>query len=76
MLPLHFADPADYEKILVDDRISLVGLSEISPETMITAVIHHKDGTEDRIQLRHTLNDEQVEWFKAGSALNVLRARD
>ncbi len=76
MLPLHFVSPADYEKILVDDRISLVGLSGISPAEEITAVIHHADGSEDRIQLRHTLNDEQVEWFKAGSALNVLRARD
>ena len=76
MLPLHFVDPADYEKISVDDRISLTGLSEISPDAPITALIRHAGGSEDRIQLRHTLNDEQVEWFKAGSALNVLRSRD
>ncbi|MFV2073758.1 MAG: aconitate hydratase [Thermoanaerobaculales bacterium] len=75
MLPLTFADPADYEKIHVDDRISLTGLGGIAPDEQITAVIHHFDGSEDRILLDHTLNDEQVEWFKAGSALNVLRTK-
>ncbi len=73
MLPLRFADPADYEKILVDDRLSLTGLSDISPGTPITAVLHHADGTEESFLLEHSLNEEQVEWFKAGSALNVLR---
>ncbi|MCG6949157.1 MAG: aconitate hydratase [Acidobacteria bacterium] len=73
MLPLRFADPADYEKILVDDRLSLTGLSGISPGKPITAVLHHADGTEESFLLEHSLNEEQVEWFKAGSALNVLR---
>jgi len=76
MLGLRFADPADYEKIQVDDRISLTGLGEIAPDRQITAVIHHADGSEDRILLDHTLNTEQVEWFKAGSALNVLRKKE
>jgi aconitate hydratase len=76
MLPLHFADPGDYEKIRVDDRISLTGLADIAPGGKITAVIHHVDGSEDTIQLAHSLNAEQVEWFKAGSALNVLRKKD
>jgi aconitate hydratase len=76
MLGLRFADPADYEKIQVDDRISLTGLGEIAPDRQITAVIHHADGSEDRILLDHTLNEEQVEWFKAGSALNVLRKKE
>jgi len=75
MLGLRFADPADFEKILVDDRISLIGLADIAPDQQITAVIHHADGSEDRISLDHTLNEEQVEWFKAGSALNVLRRK-
>jgi aconitate hydratase len=75
MLPLHFADPADYEKIRVDDRLSLTGLAEIAPDQPITAVLHHADGTEESFQLEHSLNEEQVEWFKAGSALNVLRAK-
>ncbi len=76
MLPLRFSDPGDYEKIRVDDRISLTGLAEISPGAQITAVIHHADGSQESIRLDHTLNAEQVEWFKAGSALNVLRSKN
>jgi aconitate hydratase len=76
MLPLRFADPADYEKIRVDDRLSLTGLAEIAPGQPITAVLHHADGTEESFALGHSLNDEQVEWFKAGSALNVLRTKN
>jgi aconitate hydratase len=75
MLPLRFADPADYEKIRVDDRLSLTGLAEIAPGRLITAVLHHADGTEETFELDHSLNEEQVEWFKAGSALNVLRRK-
>ena len=76
MLPLRFADPTDYEKIQVDDRLSLTGLAAIAPGQPITAVLHHPDGSEESFALEHSLNDEQVEWFKAGSALNVLRAKD
>ncbi len=76
VLPLTFSDPADYEKILVDDRISIVGLAELTPGSPVTAVIHHSDGSEEPITLDHSLNDEQVEWFKAGSALNVLRKKN
>jgi aconitate hydratase len=75
MLPLRFADPADYEKIRVDDRLSLTGLTEIAPGRHVTAVLHHADGTEETFELEHSLNEEQVEWFKAGSALNVLRSK-
>lgn len=76
MLPLRFADPADYERIRADDRVSLTGLAEIAPGKPVAAVIHHADGSEDRIVLDHSLNAEQVRWFKAGSALNVLRSRN
>jgi len=76
VLPLTFADPADYEKILVDDRISIVGLADLTPGSPVTAVIHHSDGSTEEIALNHSLNDEQVEWFKAGSALNVLRTKN
>jgi aconitate hydratase len=75
MLPLRFVDPADYEKIKVDDRLSLTGLAEIAPGQPITAILHHADGSEEGFELAHSLNEEQVEWFKAGSALNVLRAK-
>ena len=75
MLPLTFIDPADYDKIRVDDRISITGLEELAPSAPVVAVIHHADGSEERIQLAHTLNRDQVGWFRAGSALNVLRAK-
>jgi len=75
MLPLRFADPADYEKIRVDDRLSLTGLAGITPGQPITAVLHHADGPEESFALEHSLNEEQVGWFKAGSALNVLRQK-
>jgi aconitate hydratase len=73
VLPLTFVDSADYEKVRETDRISIIGLSALAPDGEVTAVLHHDDGTEDRIQLRHTLNAEQVAWFAAGSALNVLK---
>jgi aconitate hydratase len=76
VLPLTFADPADYEKIRVDDRISIVGLAGLTPGSPVTAVIHHSNGDEEKITLKHSLNDEQVAWFKAGSALNVLRTKN
>ncbi|HOC42024.1 MAG TPA: aconitate hydratase [Thermoanaerobaculales bacterium] len=75
LLPLTFADPADYEKIHADDRISIVGLAALAPGKPLEAVIHHADGSEERIRLNHSFNAEQVGWFKAGSALNVLRTR-
>jgi len=75
MLPLTFADPADYEKIRVDDRLSIRGLEQLAPGRQLTAVLHHADGSEESFPLKHTLNAEQIEWFKAGSALNVLRSK-
>ena len=76
LLPLTFTDPLDYDRIREGDRISLLGLSGLGPASKVTARIQHGDGSEEEIELRHTLNSEQVEWFKAGSALNRLRARE
>jgi aconitate hydratase len=75
VLPLTFVDPADYDKIGETDRISLVGLDRIAPDKRIQAILHRADGSEYRFELAHTLNDEQIGWFKAGSALNLLRAQ-
>jgi aconitate hydratase len=75
MLPLTFVNTDDYERIRVDDRISITGLADIEPGAPLTVVVHHADGSEDSFQVNHSLNDEQVEWFKAGSALNVLRTK-
>ena len=74
MLPLTFADPADYDKVQEDDRIDILGLKELAPGRPLTVVLHHADGSEDRFPVNHTLTDEQIEWFKAGSALNKIRA--
>jgi aconitate hydratase len=73
VLPLTFADPADYDKVRETDRISVTGLTGMAPGEPLTVVLHHDDGTEDRVRVNHTLNTEQIDWFRAGSALNVLR---
>ncbi|MBM4405746.1 MAG: aconitate hydratase [Chloroflexi bacterium] len=72
ILPLTFANSADYEKVQETDKISILGLKDLAPGKNLQAVIHHADGKEDRIELKHTLNQEQIGWFKAGSALNTL----
>jgi aconitate hydratase len=74
VLPLVFANPTDYDKVHDRDRMSVLGLAELAPGRPVEIVLHHADGSEDRVQARHSLNDEQIGWFRAGSALNVLRA--
>jgi len=76
MLPLTFAAPADYDNILEDDRISLVGLNELTPGKQLKMVIKHQDGTSDEAMLNHTMNKAQIEWFKAGSALNLIAEKN
>ena len=76
VLPFTFADRADYDKVREDDRVSILGLASLAPGSTHTAVFGHGDGAEDRAQLRHSLNDEQIDWFRAGSALNLLRSTD
>ncbi|MEE4313776.1 MAG: aconitate hydratase, partial [Desulfofustis sp.] len=74
VLPLTFVDKSDYEKIQEGDRIDVKKLVDIAPGSEVTAVLHHRDGTSESLLLKHSLNDEQIAWFKAGSALNHLRA--
>ena len=74
MLALTFSDPKDYEKVREDDELSIPNVtSALAPGKPVEAVLHHSDGSEEKLQLRHTLNDEQIEWFRAGSALELLR---
>jgi aconitate hydratase len=73
ILPLTFVDPADYDKIQETDRISVIGLADLAPERNVEVVVHHEDGSEHRFQAAQTLNAEQIGWFEAGSALNLLR---
>ena len=74
MLGLTFADKADYDKIKEDDTIDIIGLTTFAANTPLTVVLHHSDGSKDEIKVNHTYNDQQIEWFKAGGALNIIRA--
>lgn len=71
MLPLTFADPSDYDLIEEGDRIEL-DVSDLKPGEQISMIARHNDGTSDDIVLNHTMNDQQIGWFKAGSALNMM----
>lgn len=73
MLPLTFADAADYDRVSSTDRISLVGLSDLAPGQAVTMKAKKEDGSVIEISLKHTFNDEQLEWFRAGSALNKIK---
>ncbi|MCX6201831.1 MAG: aconitate hydratase [Bacteroidetes bacterium] len=73
MLALTFANKADYDKIQEDDTIDVVGLTSFAPGTPLTLVLTHKDGSTDSIEANHTYNQQQIEWFKAGGALNIIR---
>jgi len=73
MLALTFNDKADYDKIQEDDTISIEGLTEFAPGKSLTVVLQHKDGSVDSIVVNHTYNAQQIEWFKAGGALNIIR---
>jgi aconitate hydratase len=73
MLGLTFADKTDYDKVLEDDTIDILGLQEFSSAAALAIVLHHSDGTTDIIKANHTYNDQQIEWFKAGGALNIIR---
>jgi aconitate hydratase len=74
MLALTFANKDDYNKILEDDTFDIIGLTTFSPDKPLKLVIHHKDGSSETIQVNHTYNKNQIEWFKAGSALNAMGA--
>ncbi|MDZ4861541.1 MAG: aconitate hydratase [Candidatus Hydrogenedentes bacterium] len=74
MLGLTFADKADYDKIREDDVIDIAGLKTFAPDEPLTVVLHHSDGTTDSFPVNHTYNRNQIEWFKAGGALNLIRA--
>lgn len=74
MLGLTFVNKDDYDKIQEDDNVDIIGLTSFAPGKTLTVVFNHKDGTKDEIAVNHTYNDQQIEWFKAGGALNVIRA--
>jgi len=71
MLPLTFADPKDYDKIKEDDKIDLL-VTQLAPGKQLKMMVKHSDGSKDEIMLNHTMNEAQIGWFKAGSALNLI----
>ncbi len=73
ILPLTFVDPADYEKIREWDQLSVVDVADLAPGKNVTVRLTHEDGTTEEFAAKHTMNAEQVKWFWAGSALNLLR---
>ncbi len=75
VLALTFADPADYDRIGEDDRIAVRGLADLAPDQPVTVEVTALGGATWAFKARHTLSDEQIEWFRAGSALNIIRSR-
>lgn len=73
MLALTFADKADYDKIQEDDTIDITGLTEFAPNKPLVLVLHHADGSTDAIVANHSYNEQQINWFKEGAALNIIR---
>ncbi|MBL7838034.1 MAG: aconitate hydratase [Bacteroidetes bacterium] len=73
MLALTFADKSDYDKIQEDDQIDLIGLTDFTPNVPLKMILNHRDGSTDTIICNHSYNAQQIEWFKAGGALNIIR---
>jgi len=73
VLPLTFVDPRDYDKVARHDRVDITGLDRLAPGQNLTMRLNHEDGTTDTFDVAHTMSREQIEWFKAGSALNLIR---
>ena len=76
MLALTFANESDYDKIQEDDTFNFVDLESFAPEKPLTIEVVHADGSKDTIITNHSYNDSQIEWFKAGSALNLIAAQN
>jgi len=75
MLGLTFKNKADYDLIQEDDTIDILGLNDFSPNMPLTVLLHHKDGSIDQFEVEHTYNNAQIQWFKAGSALNMIKEK-
>ncbi|MFS8617207.1 MAG: aconitase family protein, partial [Solitalea sp.] len=75
MLAITFDNPADYDKVQEDDTIDIKGLTEFAPNKPLRVVLHHADGSTDEFLVNHTYNEQQIEWFKAGSALNLIKQK-
>jgi aconitate hydratase len=75
LLALTFRDPSDYERIRVDDRLSLIGLAHLAPGQPVECRVGHADGSTETLWLAHSYTDSQLNWFRAGSALATVKER-
>jgi len=75
LLPLTFINEADYDRVRPDDHVDLIGITTLKPGSEVTLRLNHKDGSSEDIPLTHSFNEQQFEWFKAGSALNLMRSQ-
>jgi len=73
MLGLTFVNPSDYDKVRQDDVVDIKGFESMSPGKNLLIVLHHADGSEDSFEVAHTYNQAQIDWVRAGSALNKIR---
>ena len=73
VLPLVFVNPADYERLQRDDRLSFKGLDQLAPGKAVAVEIRHANGQAETIEAQHSLTNDQIGWFRAGSALNLIR---
>jgi aconitate hydratase len=73
MLALTFANPADYDKVRQDDRVSILGFDKFAPGKPLQIRLDHADGKSETFDALHTYNEQQIEWVQAGSALNKIR---
>jgi aconitate hydratase len=73
MLALTFVNKDDYNKVQEDDVIDILGLTSFAPGKNLTVQLNHKDGSKEQFEVAHTYNQQQIEWFKAGGALNIIR---
>ena len=75
VLALHFVNPEDYNKILATDLLAIRGLKDLAPGKNLTLEVKHADKSMEAIPVKHTYNEEQLKWFRAGSALNLIRGK-
>jgi aconitate hydratase len=75
VLTLKFADKKDYDRIREDDKLDITGLKEFFPGKQLMVTLNHSDGSSEKFPVDHSYNEVQIEWFKAGSALNMIRKR-
>ena len=73
MLGLTFANEADYDKVREDDTFNFIDLAGFAPDKQLTLELAHADGTKEQVKLNHTYNQQQIDWFRAGSALNLIK---